>query len=380
MDDQALHSHLLGQRGSRSDLNSPSLIIELGALDRNIARMSALSKAHKIGLRPHAKTHKSVDVARRQLAAGALGVCCAKIGEAEVFADGGVGSIHITSPVVSAPAIARLVALQARIHNLMVVVDSAENVEALSRSAASRGVVLPVLIDVDPGIHRTGVSSAASAVTLSRLIRSHASLKYVGIQFYCALEQHIPSAEARADAIKSRTAFLSSVIEALVRDGIPPAIVTGGGTGSHQIDAQLGVFTELQVGSYVFMDGQYLGCEFDTENGPPFETALFVDARVVSANATGLVTVDAGLKAFASEGEPPAIVSGAPSGSRYSFMGDEHGAIVLPLDSARPRLGDAITLVTPHCDPTVNLYDTYHVVDGDTLVAIWPVSARGRSR
>jgi D-serine deaminase-like pyridoxal phosphate-dependent protein len=140
------------------------------------------------------------------------------------------------------------------------------------------------------------------------------------------------------------------------------------------------VFTDLQVGSYVFMDGQYLACEFDAESGPRFETALFVDTRVVSANTAGLVTVDAGLKAFAAEGEPPTIVAGAPSGSCYRFMGDEHGAIILPPDAQRPRLGDVITPVTPHRDPTVNLYDTYHVVDGDTLVAMWPVSARGRSR
>ena len=158
-------------------------------------------------------------------------------------------------------------------------------------------------------------------------------------------------------------------------------IVTGSGTGTHRIDAEYGLFTELQVGSYVFMDDQYLACDLTGDGADsPYETSLFVDARVVSANAAGMVTVDAGFKAFSTDADAPTVRAGAPDGAKYFFMGDEHGAVLIPPGDTQPKLADRITLAAPHCDPTVNLYDTYHVVDGETLTALWPVSARGRSR
>jgi len=172
---------------------------------------------------------------------------------------------------------------------------------------------------------------------------------------------------------------LTETLAALKAAGLPAPIVTGGGTGTHAIDAELGVFTELQVGSYVFMDHQYEVCAL-REGGPqPFETSLMVDSRVISANHPMLATIDAGLKAFATEAGPPPILAGVAEGSQYRFMGDEHGAVVPPRGVAPPALGERVTLAAPHCDPTVNLYDAYHVVRGDTLEAIWPVSARGRS-
>ena len=174
--------------------------------------------------------------------------------------------------------------------------------------------------------------------------------------------------------------MLRAVIDALAAVGGRPRIVTGGGTGSHRIDATLGLFTELQVGSYVFMDAQYLACDLTGDDeASPFETALMIDARVVSANTPGLVTLDAGLKAFSTDAGPPLVLSGAPAGATYRFMGDEHGALTLPEGATLP-LAHVVTLGAPHCDPTVNLYDTYHVVQGDTLRALWPVAARGRSR
>jgi 3-hydroxy-D-aspartate aldolase len=381
MHDATLHAPLLGRPGSRRQLNTPVLVIDVDALDRNIARMAAFAHANDLGLRPHAKTHKSVDLARRQLAAGALGICCAKIGEAEALADGGIGGLLITSPVVSAAAIQRLAALHRRDPDLAVVVDHPTNVAALAQAIAreARGATLRVLIDIDPGFHRTGVASAADAVALSRSIRDQPSLRFVGVQFYCGSDQHIEAYAERSSTVSRRIDYLKHVIEALTLDGAAPGIVTGGGTGTHRIDAALGVFTELQVGSYVFMDEQYRACDLDGST-TPFETALFVDTRVVSANTAGLVTVDAGLKAFAAESVPPGLVTGAPAGSRYEFMGDEHGALVLPAGTDAPRLDDIVTFSTPHCDPTVNLYDTYHVISGDTLQALWPVSARGRSR
>ncbi len=380
MTDEELHGRLIDQQGSRHGLNTPVLIVDLDALARNIDAMAAFAQRHGVRLRPHAKTHKSADIARRQLAAGAVGVCCAKLGEAEVLADQGVDAgLHVTSPVVSAPAIARLMALNARTEGLMCVVDNPANVAALG--AAAEGLKpLMVIIDIDPGIRRTGVGSAPAAVALFEAIQAQAGLRYAGVQCYCGAQQHIEDFAARRQAMQDRAAFIRTVIEALAAAGGRPQIVTGGGTGTHRIDVELGLFTELQVGSYVFMDGQYLACDLTGDGAAaPFETALMVDARVVSANTPGLATIDAGFKAFATDAGDPSILAGAPDGATYRFMGDEHGLLILP-DKGTLPLAHRVTLGAPHCDPTVNLYDTYHVVQGDTLRALWPVSARGRSR
>ncbi len=380
MTDADLHAHLIGQQGGRKSLNTPVLVIELDALERNIEKMAAFAKQHGLVLRPHAKTHKSADIAKKQIAAGAVGVCCAKLGEAEALADQGVDSILITSPVVSAPAMARLVKLNERISDLRVVVDNPDNVRALDLAASQTGGTLAVLIDIDPGIHRTGVPSAEAAVELGRAIASASALRYLGVQFYCGREQHIESYDERRAAVVDRTEFLRSVIEALSGSGLAPQVVTGGGTGTHKIDAELGVLNELQVGSYVFMDRQYNDCDLVGEgtDQPPYETALRIDARVVSTNTQGVATVDSGFKAMATDGGPPVVLDGAPAGTPFHFMGDEHGLIVV--GDAKLAIGDIITLGVPHCDPTVNLYDHFHIVRGETLVDIWPVHGRGRSR
>ena len=381
MTDEELHGHLFDQQGSRDALNTPVLIVDLDALTRNIATMAAFAQSHELKLRPHAKTHKSVDIAKLQIAAGAVGICCAKLGEAEVLADGGVvQGLHITSPVVSPSAIARLAALNARTEGLMCVVDNLANVVALGAAATASGNPLSVVIDIDPGIRRTGVGSPAAAVEVYNAILAQGALRYAGVQCYCGAQQHIEAFAARHQSMQDRAAFIHAVIDALTAVGGRPKIVTGGGTGTHHIDVELGLFTELQVGSYVFMDGQYLACDLSGDGAASaFETALMVDARVVSANTPGLVTLDAGFKAFATDAEAPLVLSGVPEGAVYRFMGDEHGALILP-DGGTLPLAHRVTLGAPHCDPTVNLYDAYHVVQGGTLRALWPVSARGRSR
>ena len=379
MEAERLHAHLIGRQGSRRSLNTPALVLDVEALDRNIAAMAAFAAAAGLKLRPHAKTHKSLDIARRQIAAGALGVCCAKLGEAEALAEGGVEGVLITSPVVGDAAVERLVALAGRCPTLMVSCDHPDAVAAIGAAAKAAGVTLTLLVDIDPGLRRTGVASAEAAVELARQIAGHPALRFGGAQFYAGAEQHIEGYAERRDAIVQKTARLQEALDALKAAGLPPPIVTGGGTGTHAIDAELGVFTELQVGSYVFMDRQYAECALRAEGPPPFETSLMIDARVISANHPQLSTVDAGLKAMATEAGPPPILAGAPEGSSYRFMGDEHGAIVPPRGIAPPKLGERLTLGAPHCDPTVNLYEAYHVVRGDTLEAIWPVTARGRS-
>jgi len=371
-----LHKPLIGQQGLRAALNTPVLVIDHDALERNIAAMAAFAKQGGMALRPHAKTHKSADIAKLQLAAGAVGVCCAKLGEAEALAEQGVGNILITSPVVTPQAIARLVALNARIPALAVVADNSDNVDAIA-TALKDAKPLSVFVDIDPGIRRTGVPSAEAAVALAQRISASPALMYAGVQYYCGAQQHIESFADRRAAIEDRTAYLSTVIAALAAADLTPAIVTGGGTGTHAIDAALGVLTELQAGSYVFMDKQYADCDL-RGGAAPFETSLFVDAHVISANSQSMATIDSGFKALSTDGGSPVVARGAPPTSHFVFMGDEHGALIAPDHPF--KIGDPISLTVPHCDPTVNLYDAYHLVRDNTLIAIWPVTARGRSR
>ncbi len=378
MSDIDLHKHLIGRQGSRLSLNTPVLVIDRDILQRNIEAMTTFARGKRIALRPHAKTHKSVEIARLQIAAGAVGLCCAKMGEAEALFAGGVQDLLITSPVVTPQAIDRLVALNGKIAALRVVVDNPDNVDALATAAAGAGKPLDVVVDIDPGIRRTGVPSPESALALTQRIKAAASLRYAGVQFYCGAQQHIESYADRRAAIAERTEYLRGIVEALKGAGLAPEVVTGGGTGTHFIDAQLGVLTELQAGSYVFMDRQYNDCDLDGQGRTPFETSLFVDAHVISANSASMATIDAGFKALSTDGGLPVVMDGAPQGAMFVFMGDEHGALIAP-DHAF-RIGDHVSLAVPHCDPTVNLYDAYHVVRDGTLVEIWPVSARGRSR
>lgn len=376
-DDLTLHAHLIGRQGSRADLNTPVLVLDVDALDRNIAAMASLAASHGVGLRPHAKTHKSVDIAKRQLAAGAAGVCCAKIGEAEVLAAGGITGLLITSPVAAPRAIERLAALAKSAAGLMAVVD---HPAVAGRIDAALATSLDVVIDIDPGIARTGVASPEAAVALAEAIAALPNLRYRGVQCYCGSQQHIEGFADRRAAIEERTAYLRTVIAALADAGFAPEIVTGSGTGTHRIDLDLAIFTELQAGSYVFMDKQYLDCDLTGDGTVPFETSLGVDARVVSANHPGLVTIDAGYKALSTDGGVAVVRRGAAETAFFAFMGDEHAALIAPGIGETLAPGAPVTLTVPHCDPTVNLYDHYHVVENETLVAIWPVSARGRAR
>lgn len=343
----------------RDDLPTPALVLDMAAIDRNIAAMAGYARERGLALRPHAKTHKSAEIARRQIAAGAVGICCAKLAEAEALAAEGIGDIHLTSPVVTRGGIARLTALAERI-KLSVVVDHPDNAQAL----AGRGATL--FVDIDPGAHRTGVTTPEAAVALAKAIGTIG-----GVQFYCGSEQHIQSAADRRAVLTGKTDYLRTVLDALRGEGIEVPVVTGGGTGSFAIDAELGVLTELQAGSYIFLDREYCDCEL---GGPIFEPALFVDATVVSANMPGRVTIDAGLKAFAADSGMPVVWSGA--NGRYVFMGDEQGALI---GGDLPRLAGRVTLMPPHCDPTVNLYDHYWIVEDGEVAGCWPITARGCS-
>lgn len=369
---------LIGVTGARDRLATPALVIDLDIFEKNIDYMASHCRHQGLGLRPHAKTHKCLAIARAQIAAGALGICCAKLGEAEEMGAGGIESILITSPIVTAQAIGRVMALNRRISDLMLVVDNIENAQVLDAAARAEGQRLKVLVDLDPGLHRTGVAPGMPALALGRFIHQSKGLVLRGIQSYAGHVMHIEDFAQRREKSHAAMNLLAATRDAFKTAGLPTDIVTGGGTGSYNIDPEMKVLTELQGGSYIFMDKQYLDVPINNGAPMPFGTSLSVQMSVISNNTRNLVTTDAGFKAFATDAEPPVLLSGAPDGAAYFFFGDEQGGIMLPEGETLP-LGAILTAMTPHCDPTVNLYDAYHVVRGDTLVDIWPIEARGRS-
>ncbi len=367
---------LIGAADGRRRLLTPALVLDAVAFRRNVSRMAAIASANGVALRPHAKTHKSAAVAGAQVAAGALGVSCTVLREAEVMVAAGVPGVLLTSPVVGTRAIERLIALARRAGEggPMVVVDDPGNAAALSEAAAVLSHPLGVLVDYGAGFHRTGTATEADAVALAKTIRGLPNLTLRGLQAYAGNIQHIADRTERAARATWLRGSVARILAAGAAEGIAFPIVTGAGTGTHDMDAA--PFTEIQPGSYLFGDAQYAPVLAGGVDSPPFETALFLQACVVSTPAADYVTLDAGVKSLATDGPLPLVARGAPVGSRYAFFGDEHGKLTCP-PGPRPALGDRVELVTPHCDPTVNLHDAIHVVEGETLVAIWPVDARG---
>lgn len=373
-----LNADLIGVPGGAAKLQTPALVVDLDTLEANIAAMAAHAKSKGIALRPHAKTHKCVEISKRQLAAGALGICVAKLGEAEAQADGGIESILITSPVVTDAGIARLVALNTRIADLMATCDNPDVAARLDAAAQASGKELKIVVDIDPGLGRTGVLPGVDAVQLVEQVANARGLEYAGLQCYAGQVQHMEEPKERRNASLMALAELIALRDTLTGRGFAPGLISGGGTGTFDIDPDAKVLTELQVGSYVFMDRQYNDVWEKPGERPPFATSLFVQTTVISANREGLATTDAGFKSFATDAEAPKIAAGAPEGANYFFFGDEQGGIFY---SGAPRLvpGHVIGCVVPHCDPTVNLYDCIHAVRGDTLETIWRIEGRGRS-
>ena len=359
----------------RSDVPTPALLVDIDILDRNISLMRDAAAQLGVKLRPHAKAHKCVEVGQRIMAAGAAGLSCATIGEAEAMALGGIGGILVTAPLTSPDALQRLSRLLLRGADIAVIADHPASLAELSAVAKGAGRRLEILVDVDVGMGRTGCLEIADAVALARQVAADPALSYAGIQAYWGNLQHVSPFAERARLIAIQAERVRAVIAALSTAGLPPTVVSGGGTGSHRIDAATGLFTEIQPGSYLFMDSCY-GAISISENDNPFAPSLFVAASVVSANKPGRVVVNAGWKAFAADsGKPVALRGGPPGAAQFRFMGDEHGALDFE-GKAGPALGSTIEFLTSHCDPTVNLYHAFHVVRGDEVIDIWPIRAR----
>ncbi len=370
---------LIGIPHSRELLDTPVLLLDLDIFETNLGKLARFAEGKRQVLRPHTKTHKSVEIAQRQIAAGAAGVCCTTLGEAEVMANAGIDSILITSPVVGARKMERLLAVNQYAADLLVVADQAGNVIELAAAAADRESALKLLVAVDMGIHRMGVASVDAAVELAGLVAKTEGVEYHGVHAYAGQLQHIIDYDERRQAAARTNDQLREVCGALHSAGLEPQIVTGSGTGTFEFDAAQDVFNELQCGSYLFMDSDYNAVHYVDDDNLRFETSLFVLATVVSANHAGLATIDAGYKSFFPRGPLPAIAAGAPPETEYEFRGDEHGHLHFADKTHRAEVGQKVLCVTSHCDPTVNLFDHYHCVRGDTLVDIWPVDARGRS-
>ena len=366
---------LIGAADFTQELSTPALLLDLDAFEANLRTMSDAVANAGLKLRPHVKAHKSTEIARRQLAAGAVGLCCATVREAEVMAAAGLDGILVTTPVVAPTMIGRLVAARQQVADLAVVADCEAGVDALA-ALASADRPLGVLVDIDMGQSRTGVTDIDAVVRVARRISDQPGLHFRGVQAYYGHLQHVPTLAERLEKLRERWARLAGFLDALRAAGLPAEIVSGGGTGTHHLDLAEGPFTEIQAGSYLFMDKQYGAVEL-APSGPPFRTALTIATRVVSTVQPDRVIVDAGLKAMATDAGPALVASGAPAESTYLFMGDEHGGLRSPEGIERPELGTLVRLVAPHCDPTVNLHDRLHVVRDGRIVAIWRIEARG---
>ena len=373
------NEHLIGTDGSRERLATPALLLDLDRFEANLAAMAAYFENRPEAIRPHAKTHKCAEIARRQMDAGAIGICTAKLGEAVALQEQGIGKILITSPIVTADKIERALALNGEMEELLLVVDNTDTVDLLASAARRYGTSMNVLVDLGVDDNRTGVATIPGAVELARRIVASPSLRLRGLQCYAGHVQHIEDWAAREAEAMSVMARIAETRNAIAGVAGPLDIVTGGGTGTYDIDPEAGVFTDLQVGSFIFMDVQYNQIQRRDGTPGPFRTSLFVQSTVICANIAGAVTTDGGVKAFAMDGPVPEITDGAPDGARYDFSGDEHGRIVLPEGANGPEVGAVVTCMTPHCDPNVNLYDLYHCVRGDRLEAIWRIEARGRT-
>lgn len=364
-------------------IESPALVIDLDALERNIARMAAFARERGLRLRPHAKTHKSAHIARLQLAAGAVGVCVQKTSEAEALAAQGIADIFISNEVIAEDRLARVAALAQRVH-LAIAVDSPLGVDRLARAVQAAGSTINVFVEVDVGQGRCGVAPAAAG-GLARLVASHAGLRLAGLQAYHGGAQHIRASADREAAIRQAVRAVSAARAAVTSLGLACPLVTGAGSGSFPFEAASGVYGELQAGSYVFLDRDYADNE-PAPHAPAFEHALFVLARVVS-RGTAHAVIDAGHKSHA-------IDSGLPGVWRrelaFANGGDEHGILrarggngseSARASAALPALDEIVWLVPGHCDPTVNLHDHYVCVRGGlergVVEAVWPVDARG---
>lgn len=356
---------------SIDEIDTPALLIDLDAYERNLDRMAKRLAGQPIRLRAHAKTHKCPIIAQQQIQRGAIGVCCQKVGEAEAMVDGGVNDVLVSNEIVGASKLARLAALAKRA-TVAVCADDVQNVRDLASAAKSFDVRMSVLVEMDIGAARCGVLPGEAAVALAKEINSHPSLRFAGIQAYHGAAQHIYDGDKRRQAIERSSALTRLTVEQLRAAGFAVDWVTGAGTGTYEYEIASGIYTELQAGSYIFMDVDYRKVKGACEQ---FEPALFVLSTVMSRPIPERAVCDAGLKAHSVDSGLPQVFKRPDI--EYVGASDEHGTLRLHEPTKGPTLGDKLWLIPGHCDPTVNLYDWYVCVRNGRVDALWPIAARG---
>ncbi len=363
---------------SIDEIDTPALIVDLDAFEQNLERMAAFARSAGVRLRPHAKTHKCPTIALRQIAAGAVGQCCQKVGEAEALVRGGVRDVLVSNEIVDPHKLRRLAAL-AKDATISLCFDAAEQVDAASRAACAAGVELGGLVEIEVGMQRCGVAAGQPAADLARRIAAAPGLRFLGLQAYHGAAQHLPTHAERERAIAGAAQAVRSTVAALQKAGLVCELVSGAGTGTYRIEGLSGVWNELQAGSYLFMDTEYarIGDDHDGRY-TGFAHSLFVLATVMSVPTADRAIVDAGLKSYSAEKGPP-WVHGRDD-IQVTGVSDEHGRLQLGPGAARLRIGDKLMLIPGHCDPTINLHDEYVAVRHGRVEALWPITARGASR
>jgi D-serine deaminase-like pyridoxal phosphate-dependent protein len=356
------------------EVETPALIVDLDVLEKNVGRMAEVTARAQVAFRPHSKTHKSTSIAHMQIAAGAVGICCQKVSEAEIMVNGGVGDVLVANEIVGSSKLARLAAL-ARRAKISVCVDHLQNVRDLERAAAEAGAHLHVLVELDVGGRRCGVQSPDQAVDLAKEITASGHLSFAGLQAYHGGAQHIRTHEERGEAIGQAASKVRAARDALARAAVPCPTITGAGTGSFEFEIASEIYTELQAGSYVFMDRDYKLNQPGNVSRMDFEQSLFILTTIMSRPLPERIVIDAGLKSYSTDSGPPEV-AGMP-GLQVERASDEHGIIMLADPNALFSIGEKLRLVPGHCDPTVNLHDWFVCVRSERVEALWPVSARG---
>ena len=361
------------------ELHTPALVIDLDAFEANLDRMQSHLDDAGIRLRPHTKMHKCPIIARQQVERGAVGVCAAKLAEAEVMCAAGVDNVLITSPLASVDKLERFLALRSAYPGVQLAVDHPETVQHLDRLSAAHGLVVDVYLDIDPAMGRTGIAVGEPALELAKQVVDTGNLRLVGLQMYAGHCMHIEGYEARAKRYRDVMAAGAETRDLLQSAGIDVPVFSGGGTGTYDIEPGLGLVNELQAGSYAFMDIEYrdIGSQ-RTELFDDFDVSLFVLVTAISQPQSRLITVDAGFKSLASDKMAPEFRD--VEGVVYHWGGDEHGIVQLSNPSKNIALGDKLEVLTPHCDPTVNLHDFYFPYRDGMVREVWPITARGLSQ
>ncbi|RAP43021.1 alanine racemase [Rhodovulum viride] len=364
---------------AEAEIQTPCLVLDLDALERNITKMGDWAKAHGVRHRVHGKMHKSVDVARLQeRLGGACGVCCQKVSEAEVFARGGIKDVLVSNQVRDPAKIDRLARLPKLGARTLVCVDDLANVADLSEAAVRHGTEIECLVEIDCGAGRCGVTATPEVVAIARAIDAAPGLRFAGLQAYQGAMQHLDAYADRKAKIDLAVAMVTEAVEALKVEGLSCDIVGGGGTGSYYFEGSSGVYNELQCGSYAFMDADYgriLDADGNRIDRGEWENALFLLTSVMSHAKADKAICDAGLKAQSVDSGLP-VVFGREDVS-YVKCSDEHGVIADP--EGVLKVGDKLKLVPGHCDPTCNVHDWYVGVRNGTVECLWPVSARGKA-